>query len=61
MMGISAKNEYKICQIDVITVFSYGFLDEKIYIIQPIILGDGTTHVCLLKKAFYDPKQSPRV
>lgn len=42
MIGISAKKSYWIRQIDVITTFLYQFLDEEIYIIQPIIFEDGT-------------------
>ena len=32
-MGMSAKMGYQIRQMDVITAFLYGFLDEEIYII----------------------------
>ena len=41
---------------NVITAFLYGFLDEKIYIIQPIIFEDNTTQVYFLKKALYSLK-----
>ena len=61
MMGLSAKKGYKIRQMDVITTFLYGFLDEESYIMQPTMFEDGTTRVCLLKKALYGLKQSPRV
>ena len=61
MMGMSAKRGYRIRQMDVITAFLYGFLDEEIYIMQPTMFEDGTTRVCFLKKALYGLKQSPRV
>ena len=61
MMAVSAKRGYRIRQMDVITAFLYGFLDEEIYIMQPTMFEDGTTRVCLLKKALYGLKQSPRV
>ncbi len=46
---------------DVIIAFVYGFLDEKIYIMQPTMFEDGTTRVGFLKKTFYGLKQAPRV
>ena len=61
MMGMSAKRGYRIRQMDVITAFLYGFLDEEIYIMQPTMFEDGTTRVCFLKKALYGLKQAPRV
>ncbi len=61
MMGVSAKKGYRIRQMDVITAFLYGFLDEEIYIMQPTMFEDGTTRVCFLKKALYGLKQAPRV
>ncbi len=61
MMGVSAKRGTRIRQMDVITSFVYGFLDEEIYIMQPTMFEDGTSRVCLLKKALYGLKQAPRV
>ncbi len=61
MMGVSAKRGYRIRQIDIITAFLYGFLDEEIYIMQPTMFEDGTTRVCFLKKSLYGLKQAPRV
>ena len=43
MMGMSANRSYWIRQMDVITAFFYGFLDEKIYIMQLSMFEDGTT------------------
>ncbi len=50
-MGVSAKSGYRIRQMDVITAFLYGFLDEEICIMQPTMFEDGTTRVSFLKKA----------
>ncbi len=60
-MGISAKKSYRIRQVDVIAAFFHGFLDEKIYIMQPTMFEDGTPRVCFLKKALYSLNQAPRV
>ena len=40
MMDISIKRGYRICQMDDINAFLYGFLDEKIYIMQPTVFED---------------------
>ena len=50
-MGMSTKRGYWIRQMDIITVFFYGFLDEEIYIPQPTMFEDGITQVYFLKKA----------
>ena len=48
---------------DVITAFLYRFLDEAIYIIQPILFQvKGSQYlVCLLRKALYRLNQASRV
>ena len=61
MMGVSAKHGYKIWQMDVVTAYLFGFLDETVYIYQPTLMDDGTGRVCILKKALYGLKQSARV
>ncbi|SLM41442.1 Reverse transcriptase, RNA-dependent DNA polymerase [Lasallia pustulata] len=45
-------------QMDVVTAYLFGFLDETVYIYQPTLMDDGTGRVCMLKKALYDLKQS---
>ncbi len=60
-MGMSTKIGYQIHQIDIITAFLYGFLDEEIYIMQPTMFEDGTTWVCFFKRALYGLKQAPWV
>lgn len=62
LMGISVKRGLAIYHMDVVTAFLYGFLDELIYVTQPIMFETGGSHmVCLLRKALYGLKQSPRV
>ena len=48
-------------QMDVKTAFLYGDIDEEIYVEQPNGLDQIPGKVCLLKKAFYGLKQSPRI
>ena len=57
-MGISVQNGYKIRQMDVITAFLLGFLDEKIYIIELTMFEGSNMRGCLFKKALYGPKYS---
>ncbi|SLM33740.1 gag-pol polyprotein [Lasallia pustulata] len=61
MMGVSAKRGYKIWQMDIVTAYLFGFLDETVYIYQPTLMDDSTGRVCMLKKALYGLKQSARV
>lgn len=61
MMDMSAKKNYRICRIDIITAFLYGFLNDEIYIIQPTMFKAGTTQISFLKKALYGIKQYSQV
>ena len=61
MMTIFAKRDYRIRQMNVIIAFLYEFLDEKMYVRQSTRMKDETSRICLLKKIFYDLKQSFRV
>ena len=47
---------------DVKTTFLNGVIEEEVYIEQPqgFEVEDRRTHVCKLKKALYELKQSPR-
>jgi hypothetical protein len=49
-------------QMDVITTFLYGYLEEVIYMMQPIgFARKGKEHwVCRLLKSLYGLKQAPR-
>lgn len=60
LMALAALRGLKIRQLDVVTAFLYGFLDQMIFVEQPHILSEGIK-VCLLRRALYGLKQSPRV
>lgn len=60
LIAIAALRGLKIKQLDVVTAFLYGFLDQIIYVEQPHHIGEGSK-VCLLRRALYGLKQSPRV
>jgi hypothetical protein len=60
LMAISTKRGLHIRQMDVVTAFLYGFLDETVYVVQPIMYETGD-EVCKLRKALYELKQSPKV
>ena len=61
MFGIAATRDLHIEQMDVVTAFLYGFLDELVYVEQPhgFVIDPGL--VCKLRKALYGLKQAPRV
>ena len=63
LFTVARKNRWRCHQSDVVTTFLYDFLDEEIYVQQPISLEEKGSEelVCLLKKALYRLKQSPRV
>jgi len=61
--SIIANRDYEMTQIDVVTAFLYGKLDEEIYVRQPegFIDENRPDAVWRLNKALYGLKQSPRV
>lgn len=60
LMAIAVENDMKIHQMDVITAFLQGDLDEVIYMDQPELYNDGSGRVCKLNKAIYGLKQAGR-
>lgn len=60
LVAFAAKHKMFIDQMDVVTAFLQGDLNEEIYCEQPEGFGDGTSRVCKLKKSMYGLKQSPR-
>ena len=62
LLSFAVQNEMQIHQMDVVTAFLHGELDEEIYMQQPDgYIKPGKKHlVCRLKKSLYGLKQSPR-
>ncbi len=62
LLAFAVQHEMLIHQMDVVTAFLNGRLDEEIYMQQPEgYIKAGEEHlVCKLKKSLYGLKQSPR-
>ncbi len=61
LFALAGARSLYIYQMDVVTAFLYGFLDEAIYVSQPDGFMTDPTLVCELRKALYGLRQSPRV
>jgi Reverse transcriptase (RNA-dependent DNA polymerase) len=61
LLAIAANEDLEIHQIDVITAYLAGELEEEIYIDPPTGLPDSEGKVCKLRKGLYGLKQSARV
>lgn len=61
LLSMAARFDFEIEQMDAVTAFLQGELDEDIYMIQPEGFADGSTKVCRLKKSLYGLKQASRV
>lgn len=61
MMAIAAKMDLRIGQMDAITAFLNGELQEEIFMEQPEHFNDGSGRYCKLVKSIYGLKQSSRV
>lgn len=57
---MAVEHDMNIEQMDAVTAFLQGELEETVYMIQPEQFADGTTKVCKLKKALYGLKQAGR-
>ena len=62
LLTFAVQNDMLIDQMDVISAFLTGELEEEIYMQQPdgYIQPDKEDMVCRLKKSLYGLKQSPR-
>ena len=62
LLALAVQNDMLIHQMDVVTAFLNGKLDEEIYMQQlDGYINPGKEHLaCKLKKSLYDLKQSPR-
>jgi Reverse transcriptase (RNA-dependent DNA polymerase) len=61
VLTIALSHNCPLHQLDVNNDFLHGDLEETIYMAQPLGFADSVhpNHVCLLKKALYDLKQTP--
>lgn len=59
LLALAAKHDLKIDQMDVVTAFLQGDLNEEVYMVQPKEFRKGT-QACLLKKSLYGLKQASR-
>ena len=61
-MAIVAIKGYYIEQMDIVTAFLYGPIEEEVYVEQStgFSTGEQQHRVCKLNKALYGLKQSPR-
>ena len=61
VLSLAIFNNWPLCQLDVKNVFLRGFLREKIYMEQLlVILVPNIPHMCRLRKELYGLKQAPR-
>lgn len=60
LMALAVRKKLQIYQMDAVTAFLQGDIDEEIYIEQPEGFRDNTNRVCKLNKALYGLKQAGR-
>lgn len=60
LIALAVQNGMKIHQMDAITAFLQGDIDEELYMQQPIGFNDGSGKVCRLNKAIYGLRQAGR-
>ncbi|KAK0577924.1 hypothetical protein LWI29_002417 [Acer saccharum] len=62
MISLATQNKWKIYHIDVKSAFLNGYLEEEVYLEQPLgfVVKDQEDKVLKLKKALYCLKQAPR-
>lgn len=61
LLAIAAHANLKVTQLDAVTAFLNGKLDEDIYMQQPVHFEDGSSKYCKLQKCIYGLKQASRV
>ena len=60
IMAMAAIKRYYIKQMDIVTAFLYGPIEEEVYVEQLTGFTKGGNRVCKLNKALYGLKQSSR-
>lgn len=61
LFSLAAQLDLDIDQMDAVTAFLQGDLNENIYMLQPEGFSDNTGKVCHLKKSLYGLKQASRM
>lgn len=61
LLALAVKMGLQIDQMDVVTAFLHGDIEETIYMHQPESFNDGTDRVCRLNKSIYGLKQASRM
>lgn len=60
LLALAVKNNFRIHQMDAVTAFLQGDLEEEIFMMQPEHFDDGTSKVCKLNRSIYGLKQAGR-
>lgn len=60
LLALAVEGDWKMTQMDAITAFLQGHLNEEIYMSQPEGFDDGSDKVCKLNRAVYGLKQASR-
>ena len=62
LLALAIQSDLLIHQMDVVTAFLNGIIDEEIYMEQPegFVMRGQESRVCKLKRSLYGLKQSPR-
>lgn len=61
LISLAVQYDMEIYQMDAITAFLQGDLDDVIYMQQPEYFHDNTNKVCKLRKSLYGLKQASRI
>ena len=60
LLAMAAKYDWEVDLVDIVTAFLYAGVKERIYVEQPTGFEEEVSKVCLLLRALYGLKQSPR-